>query len=297
MKPKIFLTGSSGFVGSYLQKALANKFHFETYKRGELPEISAELVIHLAGLAHDLKKTNNELAYFDVNVGLTKLIFDAFLASNDTKVFVFISSVKAVADSFKGILTEEQLPVPETAYGKSKLEAERYLLSQVLPKNKRLYILRPSVIHGPESKGNLALLQKFVSCGLPWPLAAFQNRRSYCSIQNLTFVIEQLYAQSKVPSGIYNVVDNEPLSTNELISIMAASRGKKMRLWSIPKRVIIGISKIGDIFKLPLNSERLDKLTESFEVSNKKLLDAIGAPLPVTSREGLLQNLNPLVND
>jgi len=297
MKPSVFLTGSSGFVGSYLQNALENKFQFETYKRGEIPIISAELVIHLAGLAHDIKKTNNESAYFDVNLGLTKLIFDAFLASVDAKVFIFISSVKAVADSLKDILTEEQIPAPETAYGKSKLEAERYLLSQALPVNKRLYILRPSVIYGPNVKGNLALLKKFVSSGLPWPLAAFQNRRSYCSIQNLTFVIQQLYTQSLVPSGIYNVVDNEPLSTNELICIMAIATGKKVRLWTIPKWVIVGISKIGDIVKIPFNSERLDKLTESFEVSNKKLLDAIGIPLPVETREGLLKNLNHKVND
>jgi nucleoside-diphosphate-sugar epimerase len=297
MKHSIFLTGSSGFVGTYLQKALANKFHFEIYRRGEMPIISSELVIHLAGLAHDIKKTNNESAYFDVNVGLTKLIFDAFLASEDTKVFIFISSVKAVADSFKGILTEEQLPAPETAYGKSKLEAERYLLSQSLPLNKRLYILRPSVIHGPEIKGNLALLNKFVSSGFPWPLASFHNRRSYCSIQNLTFVMQQLFAQSNVPSGIYNVVDNEPLSTNQLINIISIANGKKVRLWAIPKGVVIGISKIGDIVKFPFNSDRLCKLTESFEVSNKKLLDAIGLPLPVKSREGLLQNLNYNVND
>ena len=197
----------------------------------------------------------------------------------------------------KDILTEEQIPAPETAYGKSKLEAERYLLSQALPVNKRLYILRPSVIYGPNVKGNLALLKKFVSSGLPWPLAAFQNRRSYCSIQNLTFVIQQLYTQSLVPSGIYNVVDNEPLSTNELICIMAIATGKKVRLWTIPKWVIVGISKIGDIVKIPFNSERLDKLTESFEVSNKKLLDAIGIPLPVETREGLLKNLNHKVND
>ena len=70
-----------------------------------------------------------------------------------------------------------------------------------------------------------------------------------------------------------------------------------MRLWTIPKWVIVGISKIGDIVKIPFNSERLDKLTESFEVSNKKLLDAIGIPLPVETREGLLKNLNHKVND
>jgi nucleoside-diphosphate-sugar epimerase len=290
MKPSIFLTGSSGFVGKHLQKAFETEFHIEAYQKGTAPNISSEMVIHLAGLAHDLKKTNNESAYFDVNVGLTKLVFDAFLASEDSKVFIFMSSVKAAADSLHGILTEEKHPAPQTAYGKSKLEAEKYLLSRELPANKRLYILRPSVIHGPESKGNLALLQKFVTKGIPWPLAAFHNQRSYCSIQNLTFVIYQLYMQPMIPSGVYNVVDDEPLSTNELITIMAKASGKKARLLAIPRGVIIGISKIGDIFKLPLNSERLQKLTESFEVSNKKLLDAMGVPLPLSSRDSLYQN-------
>jgi hypothetical protein len=109
--------------------------------------------------------------------------------------------------------------------------------------------------------------------------------------------MQQLFAQSNVPSGIYNVVDNEPLSTNQLINIISIANGKKVRLWAIPKGVVIGISKIGDIVKFPFNSDRLCKLTESFEVSNKKLLDAIGLPLPVKSREGLLQNLNYNVND
>lgn len=291
MKPEIFITGSSGFVGQHLMASFASDFGFRQYKRGEYPIITSELVIHLAGIAHDLKKTNDESLYFDVNVGLTKLVYNAFLQSEEATTFIFLSSVKAAADTFTGVLTEDTLPEPETAYGKSKLAAEAYLLSQKIPASKRLYILRPALIHGSASKGNLALLQKLVLKGLPWPLAAFNNKRSYCSIQNLTFVIRQLYTQPTIPSGIYNVVDDEPLATNELIEIMGQAAGKKARLLAIPKGVIIGISKIGDIFKLPLNSERLHKLTESFEVSNKKLLDVMGVPLPLSSREGLLQNL------
>jgi nucleoside-diphosphate-sugar epimerase len=284
----VFLTGSSGFVG----KLFIANFSVENsiqWKRGhEINIDSSSVVIHLAGNAHDLKKTSNADEYYQVNTELTKKIFDAFLAS-DAKVFITLSSVKAVADEVQGELNEEHIPNPITHYGKSKLLAEQYIFSKELPVGKRVYVLRPCMIHGPGNKGNLNLLYKIVSKGIPWPLGSFDNKRSFCSIDNLMFIFKELIEREDIPSGVYNVADDESLSTNVVISILAASQIRKPRIWNISKRLIKLGAKFGNVFKLPLNEERLKKLTDSYVVSNKKLMNAIGKPLPVSSREGLLK--------
>jgi nucleoside-diphosphate-sugar epimerase len=283
----IFITGSSGFVGVNLIKYF-EFYIFLKYQRAAPIKINQDVVIHLAGKAHDLKNTSTPDEYYQVNTELTKKVFDAFLSS-EAKVFITLSSVKAVADKVEGALTEERTSNPITHYGKSKLLAEQYILSKDIPEGKRVYILRPCMIHGPGNKGNLNLLYKLVSKGIPWPLGAFENKRSFCSIDNLMFIFKELIERDDIPSGVYNVADDIPLSTNEVISILAASQNRKPRIWSISKRVIEFSAKIGNVLKLPLNEERLQKLTDSYVVSNKKLMTAIGKPLPVSSREGLLK--------
>ncbi len=287
----VFITGSSGFVG----KSFLINFSDEKsilWKRGNEININSALVVmHLAGKAHDLKKASNDDEYYQVNTELTKKVFDAFLAS-DAKVFITLSSVKSVADEVQGELNEEHIPNPITHYGKSKLFAEEFILSKVIPEGKRVYILRPCMIHGPGNKGNLNLLYKLVSKGIPWPLGAFENQRSFCSIDNLMFIIKELLEREDIPSGVYNVADNVALSTNEVISILAESQNRNPKIWKVSKSIIQSIAKVGDLLKLPLNEERLHKLTDSYVVSNKKLMSAIGKPLPVSSKEGLLKTFN-----
>ena len=222
---------------------------------------------------------------------MTKTVFDAFLAS-DSKVFITLSSVKAVADKIQGELNEEHIPNPTTHYGKSKLLAEQYILSKEFPDGKRVYILRPCMIHGPGNKGNLNLLYKLASKGIPWPLGAFQNKRSFCSIDNLMFIFKELIEREDIPSGVYNVADDTDLSTNEVISILAESQNRKPNIWRISKKSIQIIAKIGNVLKLPINEERMQKLTDSYVVSNQKIKTAIGKPLPVSSREGLLKTFH-----
>ena len=289
----IFITGSSGFVGLNLIEYLTSFFTFYKYQRETPIEIYQEVVIHLAGKAHDLKKISNSNEYLQVNTELTKMVFDAFLASN-AKVFITLSSVKAVADEVKGVLTEDYTPNPITNYGKSKLLAEQYILSKQIPEGKRVYILRPCMIHGPGNKGNLNLLYKLVSKGIPWPLGAFENKRSYCTIDNLCFVINELIDNDKIMSGIYNIADDSTLSTNQLINLIAISSNKKIKILKISQKLIKALAKIGDMLTLPLNSESLKKLTENYIVSNQKIKNAIAKPIPVSTEEGLLKTLSCL---
>jgi nucleoside-diphosphate-sugar epimerase len=293
----VSIIGASGFVGKNLCNYFELFYLVRKISRDQLRYIStndmfqSEVVIHLAGKSHDLKKTSNPEEYYHVNTELTKEVFDAFLAS-DAKVFITLSSVKAVADEVEGFLTEEHTPDPITHYAKSKLLAEEYILSKKIPKDKSVYILRPCMIHGPGNKGNLNLLYELVSQGIPWPLGAFENKRSFCSIDNLMFIIKELIERVDIPSGVYNMADDEALSTNDVISILAESQNKKAKIWKVSKNWIQFLAKLGDIFPLPLTTERLQKLTESYVVSNRKIKTAIGKPLPVSAKGGLLKTFN-----
>jgi len=290
---KLLITGASGFVGKNLslfleaQNNTVQKLSLRTESWKKHFPNDADSIIHLAGKAHDLENVNDPEEYFEVNYGLTKELFKRFIKS-DSKDFIYFSSVKAVADSVDGVLKEEVKPTPKTPYGQSKLQAEEYLLSQSLPKEKRIIILRPCIIHGPGNKGNLNLLYKVTKKGIPYPLGSFENQRSFLSIDNLKFIIQEILKNPDFQSGVYNVSDDESLSTNELIRIIGEVTGAKGTVWNIPKQIISSIAKVGDIIHLPLNSERLKKLSESYVVSNKKIKSALGIKmLPLSSKEGL----------
>ncbi len=292
---KIIITGASGFVGINLSNYLQGKGDsiqkISLRNDDYIFDKDANAVIHLAGKAHDTSNTSEEKEYFKINTDLTIKVFDKFLNS-DIRDFFFFSSVKAVADSVEEVLDEQYIPNPKTLYGKSKLKAEEYLSSKELPKGKRLFIIRPTMIHGEGNKGNLNLLCKVVKKGIPWPLASFENERSFLSIDNLNYLVNEMLNNEKISSGIYHLADDETISTNQLINIIANTSRKKARLLNIPVALIKFVAKIGDKLRLPLNSERLQKLTENYVVSNKKIKTALGIEkLPLTAEEGLIKTI------
>lgn len=295
---KVFITGASGFVGRNLKSYLNDNGCLVTGVslrnpnwQTQIDGASGNSIIHLAGKAHDTSSHIKAKDYFKINRDLTIELFDLFLKS-DINDFFYFSSVKAVADSVTGVLVEDIKGKPVTAYGRSKFQAEQYLLTRKLPACKRLFIIRPSMIHGPGNKGNLNLLYKVIEKGLPWPLAAFHNQRSFLSIDNLNYLINRMMSNPEIPSGVYNFADDEVVSTNDLITLIAKSMGKAPRLWNIPKKLIEVSVKLGNLFPLPLNSDRLKKLTESYIVTNQKIKTALGVNrLPVTAREGLVKTI------
>ena len=306
---KILITGIHGFVGSNLVASFKDKFSIygldivapkkdgviKTYSWEDLQNEDIELpqfaaIIHLAGKAHDTKNQSCAEDYFRINTGLTQKTYDYFLESAATK-FVFFSSVKAAADFVPGdILTEDIIPSPKGPYGESKIKAENYILGK-LPEDKSVYILRPCMIHGPGNKGNLNLLYNVVSKGIPWPLGKFENRRTFTSIDNLCYIIQSLL-RKEIKSGIYNIGDDDSLSTNELIKIIAEVSEKKSSVLNISRKLIVIFAKIGTVLHLPLNIERLTKLTENYVVSNDKIKNELGITrLPITARDGLVNTI------
>ena len=299
---KILITGAYGFVGTNLCRYLAGKGYecvaldvpaarkenvpyAATYCWDNLEQIPFEelsAVVHLAGKAHDLKKVASEQSYFDVNVGLTQKIFEAMMRGCEKGTrgetyarFIYFSSSKAAVDG--------------NAYGRSKWAAEQYLVScHPSDASSRLItiVLRPAMIHGPGNKGNLNLLWGIARRGLPWPLAAFENKRSFTSIGNICAVVEALCGRGE--SGTYAIADDEMLSTNRLIELIAETCGRKARLWALPKGLMRFAARIGDFAHLPLNTERIEKLTENSFVDNSALKRLLGwQKMPIAAEEGM----------
>lgn len=299
MSNKLIISGATGFVGQNLIPFLGDKNWNVTHlsrKRENSISLnysnitvndfnSAYAFIHLAGKAHDLKKTSDDKEYYDVNTELTKQLFDLFLES-DAKVFIYFSSVKAVADEVNGVLTENHPYEPGTVYGKSKALAEQYLLNKNLPSNKKLYILRPCMIHGPGNKGNLNLLYKVVSKGIPYPLGTFDNKRSFVSINTITQVIDELLKELP-DSDVFNLADDYAISTNDLIRVIASAINKKPKVLSVNNSFVRFIAGAGTLLRLPFNKERLQKLTESYEVSNNRIKTVLKIDKPFDTKAGL----------
>lgn len=284
---KILITGAYGFVGTNLCRYLVGNGHecvaldIPKAKRDDVPysefhswdELGGidfskiDAIVHLAGKAHDLKNVSDPQSYFDINVGLTERIFNA--SAGKVPRFVYFSSSKA-ADA-------------DTPYGKSKLAAEQFL-------DERAIVLRPAMIHGPGNKGNLNLLWGLARRGFPWPLAAFENKRSFTSIGNICAAVEALCKSGE--NGIYPIADDEMLSTNRLIELMAEACGRKARLWRLPKGLMRTSARIGDILHLPLNTERLGKLTEDSFVDNSALKKYLGwSQMPIRAEDGMRSTL------
>jgi len=309
----IAVSGISGFVGGNLKTHLLRLYNVSGVSRIENKEknivsyinFNKEFLdekyafIHLAGKAHDLRKGVSDDEYYKANTDLTIKLFDQFLES-DCKIFIYLSSVKAVADKVEKVLIEETIPNPITAYGKSKLKAEEYILSKKWDKDKKVYILRPCMIHGANNKGNLNLLYKLVIKNIPFPLGKFENKRSFLSVDNLCFVIEKLM-DVRPGSGVYNISDNDAISTNELIKLIAKTSNKRELILNIPKAIILKMAFIGDKIGLPLNTEKLEKLTDNYCVSNTKIVNAIGEQLPFSAIDGLIKTIKsfkePIKND
>lgn len=305
--PRILITGVTGFVGSNLVKhfsALPDYplvGHCRDVEKGReqfrsdkleiisdftaatLNELRIDVVIHLAGIAHDLSNQYKPEEYYKVNYEGTKLVYDEFLKSN-ASTFIFVSSIKAAVDISRESVTEEVTANPVTDYGKSKLMAEQYIQSCERIAGKHFYILRPAMIHGPGNKGNLNLLYRYVKTGLPFPFGAFDNQRSFLSIDNFIFAVQQL-VEREIVSGVYHLADDGFLSTRELYKVIATVLDRKPLIWNISKN---GMRNFANILG---KKHLVNKLTEDMRVSNKKIVNSLGVQLPVSIRDGISKTI------
>lgn len=313
MKKKVLITGISGFVGTNLAEYLKTDSQIEVYgvsrnpmAQNHLPAGITEIFsyeeiledpghefdgyVHLAGKVIHNNYDEEEEEFLQVNLHQTRQIFDRFLDDTRASIFIFLSTIHVLTERPGQVIDEEYQPQPFTPYGRSKYEAENYIRSHIR-EGKQFYILRPSMIHGPGNKGNLNLLYDLVRRGVPYPLGGINNCRSFVSVENLCFVIREILLSS-IPAGLYHIADDEATYTHDLIRYIAESLGKRARIVNIPLSLLRLTAFMARILPfIPLNEHRLLKLTEDFIVSNKKIKEAIGKPLPVRAEEGLRKTL------
>ena len=304
----ILITGIHGLLGScfvnvFKEKNVVYGLDFDAREKdgvrkvftiNELKNIpDVDVVIHIDGTHWDPNDLSEALAYSERNVGFTRKIYNWFTQST-AKYFIYLSSIKAAGNSPDPhcVLTEVLSQKPFGVYGESKFLAERYILEK-WTYGKKIYILRPAIIHGPSTLGSkhLDLLFDSVKKGRPYLFGKFVCRRSFTTIDNLCFVLKRIL-ELDIPGGVYNVVDDESLQLVEIYEMMANSLHKKPRVYNVSKWIIRLLAKVGTRFNYSLDDFQYQKLSTDFEVSNEKLKKALDIKrMPVSVVDGFNQSV------
>lgn len=308
MSIKICVTGANSFVGRTLCEKLAATGYSvvqavrQSSKKDEIAvgDIGSDTdwslalqgcdtVVHLAGEVNIVRKSELEAleAFRAVNVAGTKRLAEQAVVAG-VRRFVFLSSIKVNGEGvfvpYPSLLfgfSPTDAPTPQGAYGKSKLEAERALMSIAHETEMGIVIIRPPLVYGPGVKGNFAYLIKAVCSGLPLPLGAIHNKRSLIALDNLVDFITLCVDRQRSPRAtneLFLVSDGEDVSTTELLRKIAEAYGKKNWLIPIP---------ITWLARLLGNSDFSDRLLGSLVVDSSKAIKLLGWCPVVTMDEQL----------
>ena len=273
MSKNILITGSTGFVGKRLVNLLkmknynvrtisrsASSYHNNIvcdFGRDKIPESAMEsidIIFHLVGLAHDIRNSEKiKGLYKKVNVNAT--IELAKLADKSgVKRFVFVSSVKAGGlPIFGRCASEEDQNFPDGIYGETKREAELALLDIAEKSDMHLSIIRPSLVYGPNMKGNLQLMLSSIKRGWFPPLPETGNKRSMIHVDDLVRAILLLADDDRTNGEIFIGTDGTPHSSREIYKAMCSALGKSIPRWSVPKFLFDMTSLINPRIKYKLN--------------------------------------------
>lgn len=281
MKKRLLFTGATGFLGKNIKPILMESYEVTTLGASDkndikvdlakdVPHISSQydVVLHAAGKAHSIPKTDSEIKeFYDTNYTGTVNLCSALESHGVPKSFIFISTVAVYGvDSGENITENEHLN-GNTPYASSKIMAEQYLSDWCAKHNVILTILRPSLIAGPGAPGNLGAMVKGISSGRYLSIAGGHARKSVLMVQD----IARLVMLSADKGGIYNVCDDTQPTFRQLESIIAKQAGVCTPV-SIPYWFAKCCALVGDCLgkRAPINSQKLRKITKSLTFSNEK---------------------------
>jgi len=299
---QILVTGASGFIGQHLVSRLlregcevrtlvrpgANRpeggRHVDVVE-GDIQDsqamkraaVGVDTVFHLAGNTHALSEVEQgEAIYHNVNVGGTRNVLEGAVAGGARRL-VFFSSVKAMGEEAPECLDESREPRPSTAYGRSKLAAERLALGYGQRAGLHVVCLRLPLVYGPGVKGNLLQMISAIDRGFFPSLPPVQNCRSMVHVMNVVEVA-LLAATSPAANGqCYIVTDSRPYSTRELYEMICRGLGKPTPRWNVPLWILMTLGKVGDAIgkvsgkRFLFDSDALDKLVGSAWYSSEKI--------------------------
>lgn len=304
---QVLVTGASGFVGTALTAQLARRgLTVRGAVRGLVPGIQpAELapvgdvgpdtdwrsalagvdtVMHLAARVHVMNEHAEDplRAFRRVNVEGTRRLAEQAAAGNVRRL-VFVSSVKVHGErSLPGRpLTIFDPPVPEDAYGQSKLEAEQVLRDVALETGLEVVIVRPPLVYGRGVKGNFGRLVQLIRLGMPLPLSAIENRRSLIGLDNLVDFLVCCGRQEEAAGSTFMVSDDEVLSTPDLMRRLARAMDRRVQLFPVP------VSTLRTIGRLLGRNADVERLVGSLEVDISHTREKLGWKPPVSVDEGL----------
>jgi UDP-glucose 4-epimerase len=293
------VTGATGFIGRRLINLLKTteceiriisryaQNNFETYicdfESENIPERalkSVDTVFHLAGFAHDMQDPSKvEDLYLVINVDATVELARLAVKSG-VKRFVFISSVKAGGGLASGkCINESDQNEPEGVYGKSKREAELKLLKIGNESGMHVSIIRPSLVYGPNAKGNLQLMLAGIKKGWFPPLPETSNQRSMIHVDDLVRVILLVADDDRANGEIFIATDGVPHSSREIYNAMCNVAGKSVSKWYVPKTLFDIVSLVSPRIKY-----KIDKLLGDECYSSEKL-EKLGFKAQKTLRE------------
>lgn len=283
----LLFTGASGFLGQNILSLLKEKYVVETVGltsqdnhqvniAQHVPIFTGrcDLVLHAAGKAHSVPKTEKEKQlFFDVNLQGTKNMCTALENSGIPKAFIFISTVAVYGCDFGENITEEHPLNGTTPYALSKIRAEKYLEGWCAMHNVKLSILRPSLIAGLNPPGNLGAMINGIKSGRYFSIAGGKAKKSVLMVQDIANLVPLLVEKG----GIYNVCDTYQPTFRELEAVICNQLNKRMPL-SIPYWLAKGMAKVGDLLgeKAPINTLKLCKITESLTFSSEKAVRELG---------------------
>ena len=246
-----------------------------------------DLVIHAAGKAHFIPKTNeDEKLFFNLNVNGTKNLLDSLTLSEIPKYFVFISSVSVYGLTEGNLIHESTKLNADDPYGKSKIIAENIVQEWCNSNNVICTILRLPLIVGPNPPGNLGKMINGIRKGYYLNIAGGSAKKSMVLAEDIAnFIID-----ASMVGGIYNLTDGYHPTFNELSKVISFQLGK-IRVYNLPKSLAKMFAFTGDIFgKLfPFNTNMYNKITSTLTFDDSAAKRAFGwNPKPVIENLDIL---------